>query len=325
MLRGGGYIDEKYFLTNNIMARLTKDQIIINIYYDLDEGFGSTQATHKKAKEEDPTITLEDVKSFLKKQPNKQTKNYRGTNSYTAPFARYEYQIDIMHMSPLAKDKNVPQYALVVIDIFSKLADVIPMEERDGEHVLKPLRASFKKMGYPMSVYSDDDGAFATKNQVQDFFNSEGIKHIITKTHANVAERFIRTMKNKIHDRARFNNMKWTDALTPALKQYNSTVHSSTRMTPTEAHKDDNEINVKVNLKLREKNKRKYPKIQENDTVKVFQKKRGNYTDRKEYVSCWSNNLFKVENIEYDIMGNKTYKLEGLTKPYLRHEVLLVA
>ena len=46
-----------------------------------------------------------------------------------------------MHMSPLAKDKNVPQYALVVIDIFSKLADVIPMEERDGEHVLKAMRA----------------------------------------------------------------------------------------------------------------------------------------------------------------------------------------
>ena len=93
-----------------------------------------------------------DVKSFLKKQPNKQIKNYRGTNSYTAPCARYEYQIDIMHMSPLAKDKNVPQYALVAIDIFSKLADVIPMDERDGEHVLKALRASFKKMGYPMSV-----------------------------------------------------------------------------------------------------------------------------------------------------------------------------
>ena len=65
-------------------------------------------------------------------------------------------------------------------------------------------------------------------------------------------------MKNKIHDRVRFNNMKWTDdALTPALKQYNSTSHSSTRMTPSEAHKDDNEINVKVNLKLREKKKKK--------------------------------------------------------------------
>ena len=64
------------------------------------------------------------------------------------------------------------------------------MDERDGEHILKPLKASFTKMGYPMCDYSDDDGAFATKNQVQDFFNSEGINPIISKTHANVAERF---------------------------------------------------------------------------------------------------------------------------------------
>ena len=62
-----------------------------------------------------------------------------------------------MRMTPLAKDKYISQYALVVIDIFSKIADVVPMEERDGEHVLKAFGASFKKMGYPMSVYSDDD------------------------------------------------------------------------------------------------------------------------------------------------------------------------
>ena len=61
-------------------------------------------------------------------------------------------------------------------------------------------------MGYPMSVCADDDGAFATKNQVQDVCNSEGIKHIIIKTRASVAERFffIRTMNNKVHDRVRF-------------------------------------------------------------------------------------------------------------------------
>ena len=103
-------------------------------------------------------------------------------------------------------------------------------------------------------------------------------------------------MKNKIHDRVRFNKMKWTDALTPALKECNSTVHSSTRMTPTEAHKDDNEINVKVNLTLRAKNKIIYPRIEENDKVKVFQKKRGNYTERR------------------------TYRVAGINKPLLRHD-----
>ena len=42
-----------------------------------------------------------------------------------------------------------------------------------------------------MSIYSDDDGAF--KSKVETFFDGEGINHIITATHANVAERWIRT------------------------------------------------------------------------------------------------------------------------------------
>ena len=56
----------------------------------------------------------------------------------------------------------------------------------------------------------------------------------------------------------------------------------------------------------------------------MFQKKRGNYTDRKEYNSKWSNKIFNVDKIEYDIMGNQTYKVAGINKPLLRHDILLV-
>ena len=85
-------------------GRLTKEQIISNVFYDVEEGFGSIQATLKKARQEDPTTTKEDVEKFMRKQPNKQVKNYRGTNSYTAPFARFEYQIDNMDMVSLTKE-----------------------------------------------------------------------------------------------------------------------------------------------------------------------------------------------------------------------------
>ena len=151
--------------------RLTKEQIISNVYYDLEKGFGSIQDTLKQAKEQDPSITRVDVETFMKKQPNKQIRGYRGSNSYTAPFSRFEYQIDIMHMKPLTKvpeakipmKNSEPPYALVVIDIFSKMGDVVPMKQRDGETVLPALKQSFKKMGFPMShIYSDDDGAFQT-------------------------------------------------------------------------------------------------------------------------------------------------------------------
>ena len=314
--------------------RLTKEQVISNIYYNNETGFGSIQETFKKAKAENPEITLDDVKEYMRKQPNKQIKGYRGTNSFTAPFARFEYQIDVMHMNPLVKNpeskikvsEGQPKFALVVIDIFSKYADVIPMKDTDSTAILSALKQAFKKMGYPMSIYSDNDGAF--KSVTGKFFKDEGITHIITQTHANVAERFIRTIKGMIHDRVRFKKTSWTSMLTPALNKYNTTVHSSTKMTPRQAHKDENNSTVRVNLTLRENNKRKYPTISEGDMVKFYHKKRGNYTDRKEYNSKWSKKSYKVQEIKHDVMGNRTYKLEDIEshfdRLYLRHELLKV-
>lgn len=313
---------------------MSKEQQISNIYYDPAEGFGSASDVLKRAKENDPTITMQDVRAFLKKQPNKQIRKHRGHNSYTAPFARFQYQIDIMDMVPLTRDKkkkgkevvivknNEPRYGLVVIDIFSKRANVVPMKNKDGASVLPALKETFEKMGYPMSIYSDDDGAF--KSVVKKFFDDEGIQHIITLTHANVAERFIRTMKNMIHDRVRFNRGSWTAMLKLALEKYNKTAHSTTKEKPIEAHKDENHMPVRVNQTLKEKNTRKYDTINVGDMVKVYQKGRGNYTDRKEYLSKWSNRSYRVQAIEYDATGNRVFKLQGLERRYLRHEVLKV-
>ena len=131
----------------------------------------------------------------MEQQPNTQRKGYRGGNSYTAPFARFEYQIDIMDMVNLQKSETQPRYALVVIDIFSKLGEALPMNNKDSNSVDVALHIIFKKMGYPMSVYSDDDGAF--KSKVKQLFDGQGINHIITLTHANVDGWFIRTLKTE--------------------------------------------------------------------------------------------------------------------------------
>ena len=130
-----------------------------------------------------------------------------------------------------------------------------------------------------------------------------------------------------IHDdRVRYNKAGWTSMLPAVLKKYNSTKHSSTKLTPNEAHDDKNHVDVKVNLTRREKNTRKYEEIKENDTVKSFTKGRGNYTDRKEYNSKWSKSQenYNVRKREYDTTGNRIFQLEGLTKPFLRHEILKV-
>ena len=51
-------------------------------------------------------------------------------------------------------------------------------------------------MRYPVSIYPDDDGA--VKAKVKELFDGECIKHITTLTHANVVERFIRTVRMEL-------------------------------------------------------------------------------------------------------------------------------
>jgi|TARA_B110000285_G_scaffold14217_1_gene13985 hypothetical protein len=305
------------------MSAIPKDNIISNIYYDLETGYGSVNSTLKQARVKDPTITLDDVNKWMSKQPNKQRKPYRGQgNSYVAPFARFEYQIDIMDMVSLQTQNNQPRYALVVIDIFSKLGDAQPLHNKDSISVYNALVIIFKKMGYPMSIYSDDDGAF--KSKVKTFFDGEGINHIVTSTHANVAERWIRTLKNGIHDRVRFTKGKWEDMLKIVVNKYNNTIHSSTKLKPNEAHKDSNSPDVAFQLTVNSINKRKYPNINEGDEVKIYDSGQGKYANRKETKSKWSDTTYKVEKVDRDINLNKYYVLENLNRHYNRNELLLI-
>ena len=102
-----------------------------------------------------------------------------------------------------------------------------------------------------------------------------------TRTHANIVERLIRTIKNGVADRIRFTKGNWTDLYKPTLKKYNNTIHSSTGAKPVEAHKDENRVNVKVNLTLKQKHFRKYPQLTVGDKVKIYTKGVGNLYFKK--------------------------------------------
>ena len=45
-----------------IMPELSKDDLLSNLYYDLDKGYGSAQSLYKQAKEENTYSSLEYVK-----------------------------------------------------------------------------------------------------------------------------------------------------------------------------------------------------------------------------------------------------------------------
>ena len=48
------------------MPELSKDDLLSNLYYDLDKGYGSAHSLYKQAQEEDIHISLEYVKNWIK-------------------------------------------------------------------------------------------------------------------------------------------------------------------------------------------------------------------------------------------------------------------
>jgi hypothetical protein len=239
-----------------------------------------------------------------------------------APYSRFEYQIDIADFVELQTDSDQPRYALAVIDIFSKKADALPMKNKDSNSVYNSLLKIFKTMGYPMSVYSDEDSAF--KSKVKDWFNVEGIEHITTRNHANIIERFIRTLKNGVFDRVRNTDRKWQDILPLVINKYNNTIHSTIGTTPNDAHNDNNRVSVATNLAIHSINKRKYPSLSIGSKVKIYTKGHGNYTSRKETTSRWSEHIYTIDKIDRDMLLNTYYMIDGSNRHYNRSELLLI-
>ena len=306
-----------------------KNQVLSDLYYDIESGFGSAKSLYDDARKAGLVITLNEVKEWLRGQSLKQRKNYKNYNSYSPPFARSVYSVDLMNMISLMKDtktykEEYPLYGFVCIDNFSKKCHVVVLKNKDTDPVYDAFMECFKVMGHPQSIYSDDEGSFNSK-KLQGYFKGEGITHKVTLTHANVAERMIRTLKKMISDRLQIHKGSWTIMLKPVLDKYNSKmVHGTTGLVPNEAHKDENSIEVKANSVMKEKYLRNYPNIKAGDDVRVFVKGKGNYTSRKESRSQWSEKVYEVKEVNRDPQLNKYYVIEGLPKKYMRHELLLV-
>ena len=157
------------------------------------------------------------------------------------------------------------------------------MHNKDSISVYNDLLFLGGEKGDPISIYSDDDGAFRSK--VKALFDGEGINNIVTSTHANVAERWIRTLQNAIHDRVRFTKGRWEGMLKIVVNKYNNTINSSTKLKPKDAHDDKNSPGVAIQLTVNSMNQTKYQNINAGDEVKIYDNGQGNYANRKETTS----------------------------------------
>jgi hypothetical protein len=298
-----------------------KDTIIRQVYYDTDTGFGSISETYHNAKKILNTIKYNDVKDFLERQKSRQTKPYRGFNSYVAHEPLQEIQIDIADFTASADVNDGFRYLFVAIDIFTKLCHAIPIKDKQPAESVRVMTEVLNVIGVPKVLYHDNEGSWNSGQFIR-LLNKHSIKQIITSTPPPFAERMVQTIKNMIHTRLEgmeLKKEKWIDILPSVIKKYNNKTHSTTGISPNTAKQGNNNIEVWLNIRNKADFNRKYPPLKTGSQVKTYIKK-GSFA--KGYESRWSKDVYRIMNISEDgkqfMVNNNTRRL------YSRHELLLV-
>lgn len=281
-------------------ALLKVNTVLHPLYYDPKHpsGYGGIHALYRAAKQRMKSITLKQVREWLKEQ-----RTYTLHKPIRRKFVRrktvvggidHQWQADLADMQSLMKYNSPYRYLLCVIDVFSKYAWVIPIKDKTGKTLVQSF-SSILKTRYPKALQTDKGSEFKNK-EFQHFLKKQDIHFFTTEnpeTKASVVERFQRTLKSRMwkyftHHQTR----RFVDILPQLVNAYNHRHHRSIKMAPVDVN-ENNEAEVALHLY----GQKRVPaplNVMLGDLVRINKTKR---TFDKGYLPNWTTELFKVVRI----------------------------
>ena len=264
-------------------------------------------------------IRLNDVRSVLNRLELSQTHRPINKSSIVRPIviekSAFSYmQMDLINIETLAPFNKQTKFLLTIIDLFSRYAYVNPIKNNTGVIVSAVLDQFLTSLPKKPSVMSSDNGAEFINGEVESVFENHGVKHIRSlpnkpESHGAV-EAFNKTIKSYLFKFMANENTKfYLDALPSLVKNYNNSVHSTTKTRPVDAQKLDLDFAVHEKVvqnvwKQADKilSSRHYPPINIGDFVRlsamVNSKDRAlsNAGFRKGYMQNWSSEIWHVKS-----------------------------
>ena len=143
--------------------------------------------------------------------------------------------VDLADMQSLSRKNKDIKYILCAIDLYSKYAFVVPLKDKKGISIVNPFNKIIKQSNRkPNKIWVDQGGEFYN-NILEKWQSDNDINMYSTYNEGKsvVAERFIRTKKNKLykHMTAIGKNVYY-NVLDDAVNKYNNTKHSTIKMKP---------------------------------------------------------------------------------------------
>ena len=198
--------------------------------------------------------------------------------------------VDLADMQSLSRKNKGIKYLLCAIDLYSKYAFVIPLKDKKGISIVNAFNKITKQSnGKPNKIWVDQGGEFYN-NVFEKLLSDNDINMYSTYNEGEsvVAERFIRTLKNKLykHVTATGKNVYY-DVLDDVVNKYNNTKHSTIKMKPIDV--GDNNKRVYV-----DEHNEKDSRFKVGDRVRISRYKN---IFAKGYIPNWSKEIFIVDKI----------------------------
>ena len=288
-----------------------RQNIIKQVYENPRTGFGNQADTLRQARARDPNITRQDVKTFMDGLITREDRPQRGYNSYVPPEPMHQLQVDLADMGSFARGPY--PYMLVAIDTFTKKATAVPMKDKTAKTAADAWNKVITDLGIPSYVYSDDGTEF--KREFKEKLDYWDIEKLVSRGHAIVAERAIRTLKEALVRRLSAGvgrRNQWHLLLPNVLEQYNTRKHAGTSVTPNEAYEDPQKA-LKALRTMHRRAKRgaePRPHLQVGDQVRVRVKpieSRGSYRVTE---TAWSERVYTIGRVDYTNAG-PLFMLDG--------------
>ena len=211
--------------------------------------------------------------------------------------------VDLADMQSLSKKNKGIRYFLCVLDLYSKYAFVILLENKKGISVTNGFNKMIKQSNRKPNKIWVDQGREFYNNVFKKWLSDNDIIMYSTYNEGKsvVAETFIRALKNKLykHMTATGKNVYY-DVLDDVVNKYNNTKHSTIKMKPIDV--GDNNKRVYI-----DEHNEKDSRFKVGDRVRISKFKN---IFAKGYTPNWSSEIFIADKINDAVPY--TYNLKDL-------------
>lgn len=280
---------------------------LAKLYNDVDSpgSFASASRLLKEARKKYPRITLKEVKQFLESSSAYTLHATVRRKFNRAPVItnglHEQADLDLADVSRLSKENGNIHFLIILIDPFSRYAAVEPIKNKSAEIVvqgMKRLLARYPRI--PKSIRHDEGREFVNSS-FKKLMKQNAIETYIARgmPKANYAERFIRTLKNKLYRYMTFKKTKkYADVLQNIVKSYNNSYHGSIKMKPADVtEKNESQLWKRLYLDSTKPNiKRRKHIYKIGQQVQIMLRKGAL---EKGYTVNWSDVVYVIRDIQY--------------------------